>query len=146
MIWAKVILLTWLTGAPVEHVTAAVRAETEDIPARQLLTQAWLESRWRAPRELVIRKHPRAFVCGALQLRRTTLAACKKINADLTASYREAVEHIMAWKGYCERLGLVRDGDWKPCALAGYGGGIRGARGGSRAYRYAHKVLRGAGV
>ena len=158
--------LSALTGAPPSHAMAAHAAETDLVPARQLLRQSWRESRWIAARPGqvtvsrmegskrrtgVIRGRWRPIVsgpyfCGTLQLKRKTQDSCRAIDADVPGSYREAVAHLMDWRAYCINMGRATVTDWRTCALAGYGGGTKATRMRGRAWRYARAVLREAGL
>lgn len=158
--------LSQLTGAPVEHSMAAHDAESSLVTAHMLLRQSYRESRWIAAvpgqvtvsrmegskrRTGVIRGRWRPVVsgpyfCGTLQLKRKTQEACRKIDADIPASYREAVHHLMEWRAYCINTGRGTVTNWRTCALAGYGGGVKATRMRGRAWRYARTVLREAGL
>lgn len=159
----RVWLLAHATGAPIDHVRAAIHAETEQVSAELLLAQAWKESHWtifwvsrdeiqadgsRKRRIGVWRKnfpsHWRGpYFCGPSQLRRLSQKSCKAVGRDLNASYTEARDHIIEWLGLCERFK-------KPglnCALAGYGGGVKATKSKkSRGWRYSLKIQRKANL
>lgn len=158
LFYLKVAFLHCLTGAPVGHSVAAQHAQTPAVPAAQLLTQAWRESRHtgEVPGQVTVSVPGRhrgvwrggrfpwrgPYYCGALQLRRTTERACRRVDASLALSYRGAVEHLGAWRDYC--MHKHPGSDLRVCALAGYAGGVRGAAIDGRARRYARSVLRAA--
>lgn len=123
-----VVLLFLHRDAPPDQAWYAAQAQTPRVQATVVLAQAYEESRYDPT---VV--SPRGF-CGVLQLKLRG-PACR----DVARSYREAVRHLELWLDFCRE-------DMR-CALTGYGGGVKAARGkypGGRAERYARRVLRRA--
>lgn len=133
VIFRYVVLLYLHRDAPPDQAWHAAAAQSARVQATVVLAQAYEESRYQ--RGAV----SRGKFCGVLQLKSTSERDCQRICADVAGSYRAAVRHLEAWLDFChERM---------PCALAGYGGGTKAARGrypGGRAERYAKRVLRRA--
>lgn len=128
VIFRVAVLLYLHPAAPAEQVWYAASAQTERVPATITLAQAYEESRYDPT---VV--SPKGF-CGVLQLKLRG-AAC----LDVELSYRESVKHLEQWLDFCRGR--------MPCALAGYGAGVKAARGhypNGRGERYAKRVLRRA--
>jgi hypothetical protein len=99
------------------------------IGEEMLLAMAWVESRY--VRGVVSRAKGGMF-CGFLQEKVRTARACKSIDADIQAAYRNAAAHLGAWLTFCRRAAPRLEP--MACALAGYNGGTAAALAGRKKY------------
>lgn len=118
----------------IQHARAAVTVETRYFPAEELLSRAWLESRFQPnaaglgvgqwpdpPNTPTIRTK---YICGYLQSTVSTWDECLALR-DPIYSYQIAIVQLNKWVELCKRIGskqIVR------CAHAGYGGGTAWAK------------------
>jgi hypothetical protein len=136
------------------HVHAAMLAADELAPAEVLLAMAWVESRytttgvsrlecradgchrrtgpWPGPKPQYFAA---PYFCGYHGAKARSWAACRDLAGEGLESYVRAADHLHAWWRFCGRDGLARrHGDRLSCAVAGYNGGVAGARAGRTAY------------
>lgn len=67
------------------------------------------------------------YICGVMQAMARTPRECVAWQRDLVLAYRTAADMQRAWFSFCEKIGR-RGGRVRPCAEAGYAGGVAAAR------------------
>lgn len=148
----KMLVLCYMSGAPLAQTFYAIDAETYSVSAKQLLAQAHEESRYQ-PDVLNgihngkrvrsrIGRTPKGFTgpffCGTTQIRATTLRACKMLTRDVRAQYMRAAQHVEDWLQYCADNGTPG----MRCAISGYAGGGAATRMRGKAWRYAGRIIK----
>lgn len=151
----KLVVLSYMSGAPLNHVSYAMEAETEKVKAFQLLAQADQESRYLHESvngiDNVTNKRVNSnikkihtlhgpYFCGSTQLKATTVKSCKKIVYDVRAQYKGASLHLHEWFKYCEDNGHGVDN--VRCAITGYAGGGKATTFKGKAWRYAGRIIK----